>query len=134
LAYSMRILAILAVCFQMVYCSSPPPMEQKWGISVTALRLTGGDHFVDFRYRVLDPDKAAVILNREEKAILVHEASGREYPVSVNKLGPMRGTTVKPEANRQYVILFSNVNKMLKKGDKVSVLVGDAKIENLTLE
>jgi hypothetical protein len=41
---------------------------------------------------------------------------------------------VQPKADRQYVVLFSNLNKIVKRGNKVTVVIGDFKAENLTVE
>jgi hypothetical protein len=111
-------------------------VEERWGIKPKAIRLTGGDFFLDFRYHILDPEKAAAITKRGKgkKAFLIDQETGKEFPVSVTKLGPMRATAVKPHADRDYVIMFTNVGKMIKKGSKVTVVVGDCRVENLVVE
>ncbi len=110
------------------------PAEEELGMKVTAVRLTGAGHFIDFRYRVTDPGKAKLVLSRKAKASLIDQATGAVLPVSVTKIGQMRGTTVEPKEGRQYVILFSNANQAVKHGAKVSVIIGGAKLEDLTVE
>lgn len=127
------ILWIAAFYCQLPACA-PAPVGSEWGVQVSSIRVTGADHFVDFRYRVLDPEKASAIMGRDQKVALVDLASGTELPVTVNKLGPMKSTAVKPEVNRDYVILFSNANKVLKPGSRVTVVMGDARLQNLTVE
>ena len=112
-------------------------LEDRWGVRPVAIRLTATDYFVDFRYVITDPEKAKAILSRskENKEIfLLEQKTGKKFPVPITKLGPMRGTTVSPKKGRQYTILFSNVGKSVKKGDKVSVIIGKFKAENLTVE
>jgi hypothetical protein len=109
-------------------------IEEKWGIKIGAIRLTARDYMLDFRYRVKDPDKAAPILRRGQEAFLIDQATGKKLPVPTTKVGPMRSTTVQPKADRQYVVLFSNLNKIVKRGNKVTVVIGDFKAENLTVE
>jgi len=109
-------------------------IEQRWGIKPKAMRLSGEDHFLDFRYEVLDSDKAASILKRGEKAFLIDQETGKALPVPVTKLGPLRSTGVKPKVGKQYVILFSNNGNIIKKGSKVTVAIGEARIENLVVE
>ncbi|MGQ9653412.1 MAG: hypothetical protein ACUVXD_05025 [Thermodesulfobacteriota bacterium] len=108
--------------------------EEEFGMKVTAVRLTGAGHFIDFRYRVTDPERAKQVLSRKAKASLIDEATGAVLPVSMTKVGQMRGTTVEPKEGRQYVILFNNANQAVKHGAKVSVTIGGAKLEDLTVE
>ncbi len=106
-------------------------LEQQWGIRPVALRLVGSDHFVDFRYRVIDPDKAATLLSRNNKPYLIHEASGKVHTVPVTKLGPMRASAIKPKAARNYVVIFGNTRKIIKKGSMVTVVIGDFRAEHM---
>lgn len=108
-------------------------IEAAWGIRPLGVRLAAGDHFLDFRYLVVDGEKAAAVTGRKEKASLVHRASGRTLPVPVTKLGPMRATSVDPAENRVYAILFSNLEMVAKPGDRVDVVIGALRIENLVV-
>jgi hypothetical protein len=119
--------------------SAPAPqadavIEKTWGIKALNIRLTASDHFLDFRYRILDPDKAAMLTKRDKKAYLIDQASGKTVTVPVTKLGPLRGTDVKPKKDRVYVVLFSNPNNTVKKGNKVTIVIGDFRAENLVVE
>jgi hypothetical protein len=110
-------------------------VEEAWGIQIRSLRRTAAGHMLDFRFKVLDPDKAAQLLRREDKPYLIHLSSGKKLAVpSMPKIGPLRPTAVKPEPNRVYFILFSNQGELVKKGNTVSIVIGDLRIENLTVE
>jgi hypothetical protein len=109
-------------------------LEQKWGITVRNVRLTAAGRMVDFRYRVVDPDKAWTLLQKERKAYMVDQKTGKQLAVPTTKLGPLRQTAVKPTQNRDYIILFTNTGSIVKTGDKVTVVIGDFKAENLTVE
>jgi hypothetical protein len=138
----------LAVCFLffiaiLVGCSSTmhntgmqattDDLEDRWGIIPVAIRLVGGDHFIDFRYRVTDPDKALTLLSRNNQPYLIDEASGKVHTVPVTKLGPMRSSAIKPKADRNYVVLFGNPHKLIQKGSRVTVVIGDFRAEHLTV-
>jgi hypothetical protein len=43
---------------------SPPTVEEQWGIRVVRVCLSGAGNVVDFRYQVLDPEKAEALTNR----------------------------------------------------------------------
>jgi hypothetical protein len=109
-------------------------VEEKWGVKPLNIRLTGSDHFLDFRILITDSEKAKPVLDRGKKAYLMDQESGKIFNVPVTKLGPMRGTTVQPKEGKQYVILFSNSDKSVQRGAKVAVVIGDFKAENLTVE
>ncbi len=105
--------------------------EDRWGVRPVALRLVGADHFIDFRYRIIDPDKAAALLSRNNKPYLIDEESGKVHTVPLTKLGPMRASTVKPKADRNYVVIFGNTKKIIKKGSMVTVVIGDFRAEHM---
>lgn len=106
-------------------------LEDRWGIRPVALRLVASDHFIDFRYRVIDPDKAMELLSRNNTPYLIDETSGKVHTVPVTKLGPMRASAVKPKADRNYVVLFGNTQKIIQQGSRVTVVIGDFKAEHL---
>ncbi|MFZ7126492.1 MAG: hypothetical protein ACOWWM_10115 [Desulfobacterales bacterium] len=106
-------------------------VEEEWGVRPVAVRLTGAGHFIDFRIRVTDPEKAKEVLNRNHKAYLVDDLSGKVLPVPMTKLGPLRGSDMMPKKDRTYVILFQNVERILHAGSKVSVVIGDFEARGL---
>ena len=108
-------------------------MENQWGVHPVGIRLVGGDHFIDFRYRVVDPEKAVTLLSRNHQPYLVDEATGKVHTVPVTKLGPMRSSAIKPKADRNYVILFGNTQRIIHKGSKVTVVIGDFRAEHMTI-
>ena len=109
-------------------------LDQKWGITIRNVRLTAAGRMIDFRYRVVDPDRASALLQKERKAYLVDQKTGKQLAVPTTKLGPLRQTAVKPTANRDYIILFANTGSLVKAGDLVTIVIGDFKVENLTVE
>lgn len=112
-------------------------LAARWGVRPVAIRITAAGYFVDFRYVIVDPEKAKAVLSRSKQnreIFLLDQKTGKKFPVPVTKVGPLRSTTLSPKKGRQYTILFSNVGKSIKKGDKVSVIIGEFKAENLTVE
>ncbi|MBW2309313.1 MAG: hypothetical protein JRG73_20525 [Deltaproteobacteria bacterium] len=112
----------------------PVKLEEQWGVQVVSIRLMGADHFVNFRYRVIDPEKALETVSPGKKAYLIDQATGTKLFVPMTKVGRMRHKDVKALANRQYNILFSNSGKIVKKGSTVTVVIGDFRAENLTVQ
>jgi len=109
-------------------------LEEKWGIRILGVRLTAADFMLDFRYRVLDADKAKSLLSRQIKPHLIDQETGKKFEVPRTRLGPMRQTAVKPQADRNYIIFFANTGNVLKRGSKVTVVIGEFVVENLVVE
>lgn len=105
------------------------------GIQVMSVRTSANGNMIDFRYKVLDSDKAATLMNREHKPFLIDEATGAKLRVpSAPKIGPLRQTAQKPAVGRVYFTLFANPGKMVKPGSKVTLVVGDTRLEHLSIE
>ena len=121
-----------------------PPLEQrqkmtieaKWGVKFESLRTSANGNLLDFRYRIIDPEKASYLVDRRNKAYLVDQSSGKTLSVPTTaKVGPLRQTVRYglPKKDKVYFILFGNQH-LLKPGAKVNVIIGDFKMENLTVE
>jgi len=108
--------------------------EEKWGIKIKSVRVSAAGYMLDFRYRVINPEKASLILKRENKPYLIDQATGTKLAVPRTKIGPLRQTSVKPIAGRDYSILFGNQRGLVKPGDKVNIIIGDFKVEDITVE
>jgi len=112
-----------------------PGTEEQLGIKVEAIRWSAEGYMLDFRYRVVDPEKALLIMDRSVKPYVIDEASGARFLIpSSPKVGPMRQTTRRPEAGRSYWLLFANPAKYIKQGNQVTVVVGDYRLEHLVVE
>jgi hypothetical protein len=109
--------------------------EETRGIKALAVRLTANGNMLDFRYQVLDPDRALPLFSRDIKPYLVDEATGTVCVVpDVPKIGAVRSTTRTPVAGQEHFILFVNPNRFVKSGSKVTVVIGDFRKANLVVE
>jgi len=111
----------------------PDPMAEKWGIEIASIRMTANNHMIDFRYKVLDAEKAASLFDRQTKPYLIDQASGKVLAVpNTAKVGPLRNSN-KPKEGKIYWMFFGN-SGVVKAGNKVSVVIGEFKAENLIVE
>ena len=111
-----------------------PALKEKWGVEITSLRRTAHGHMLDFRYRVLNAEKAAALFVRKTKPSLIHQASGKALAVpNTAKLGPLRNSNI-PKAGRIYWMFFGNAGDLVKAGDKVTLVIGDFRAEDLVVE
>jgi hypothetical protein len=110
------------------------PLAEKWGIEITSLRMAAANHMVDFRFRVLDAKKADPLFVRQTKPYLLDQKTGKVLAVpNTAKVGPLRNSN-KPKEGKIYWMFFGNRGKLIKAGDKVSVVIGEFKVENLVVE
>lgn len=109
-------------------------LSEKWGIELVAMRSTAAGHMVDFRYRVLDAEKAAPLFKRQTKPYLIHQASGKALAVpNTAKLGSLRNSNT-PQAGRTYWMFFGNHNRVVQKGDKVTVAIGNFRVADIEVD
>ena len=107
--------------------------EETWGICPIGIRLSAGGYMLDFRYRVLDKEKAAPLFSRESTPYLIIKSSGQRFSVAeTQRFGALRQTK-KPEDDKNYYIIFINSGRHVKKGDAVTVIIGDIEIEDLVV-
>lgn len=109
--------------------------EKDGGIKVLSIRRTAANYMLDFRYKVLDPEKAAMFLdrsNRPELTVIGKEIK-LQIPVSA-KLGPLRQSGRVAKVGKNYFMFFANPGRIVKSGDKVQVHIGDFKSKVLTVE
>lgn len=110
-------------------------IEDKYGIRVLSIRLSAANYMLDFRYHVSDVEKAQAILTRKIKPHVIIEDSGRKLVVPVSaKLGPLRQSPKYIKPNKNYFAFFANPAGAVKSGDKVTVVMGEAKIEHLVVQ
>ena len=108
--------------------------EKNYGIKILSLRPTAGGQMLDLRFQVVDPEKARAVLDKNKKAYLLDEKTGKTLPVPVTKAGSMRQTTLKPNAGRIYFILFSNSKRTVREGGSVSLVIGDFRKDGITVD
>jgi hypothetical protein len=116
------------------------PLEREWGIKLLGVRLTAAGYALDFRYKVLDPKKAAPIVQRRfsPTPYLIVERTGAKLGVPfTDKAGSLRSSVTTAEQVRQgrnYTALFANPGKHVKPGDKVTVAFGNFRADHLIVQ
>ena len=136
-------MAVRSATTSMPHCCAMFGAATCWGGGVVASPVAWKEtsssramagNMLDFRYKVLDSAKAATLFKRKNKPYLIHLASGKVLAVPVTaKLGPLRSSN-KPQEGRTYWMFFGNQMKLVHKGDKVTVVIGEFKVENLVVE
>jgi hypothetical protein len=128
----------LIACTPAIHVPSPDThdafFEHAWGIRIVSLKQSGEGYLLDFRYHVIDPEKALPLFDRSSKPYLLDQATGARFLVPESpKVGALR-TTRPPRKGKNYFIIFANPDRYVKKGNKVSVVIGEFKAENIVVQ
>jgi hypothetical protein len=113
------------------------PLEREWGIKLIGVTRSAAGYMLDFRYTVLDAEKATPLLQRKlaKNPMLVSERTGAQLGVPfTDKAGSMRSsvrTANQIKTGRNYRMLFANPGGHVKAGDLVSIVIGKFKVEHL---
>ena len=111
-------------------------LADEWGVEVIGINLTSAGYMLDFRFRVIDADKALPLFDHRIKPHVVAERSNIKLPVPMApKVGAFRPTNrgKNIKGDRTYYMVFGNPDSHVKAGEKVSVVIGDFRAENLTV-
>jgi hypothetical protein len=109
-------------------------LKRRWGVDVLGVRHNAAGYMLEFRYRVLDPEKARPLFVRQTKPVLVDEASGARFVVPTPaKTGALRNSDM-PVAGRTYWMFFANPGRYVEKGSRVSVEIGEFRAAGLVVE
>ena len=108
---------------------------EELGIEVVAIRLTAAGYMLDFRFKVLSPEKAQPLFDRKIKPYLIDQVSGARMAVPVTpKAGSLRQTPRSSTAGQVYFTIFANPGQFIKAGNKVTVVYEKQRIEDIVVE
>lgn len=115
--------------------TTDPKLRDKWGVEITGVRLSAAGYMIDFRCRVVDPKKALPLLKRQTKPYLIDQKTGAKLIVPTPpKVGPLRQTPLEATAGRVYFAMFANPGRLIKAGNKVTIVIGDFRAEDLVVQ
>lgn len=110
-------------------------LEKQWGIKLIGVQLSAAGYMLDFRYQVIDPNKAKYLTEQRQQAYLIDQATGAKFIVpSPPKIGSLRQRTSEPKAKQIYFMLFANPSRFIKSGNQVTIVIGDFQAKNLTVK
>lgn len=105
-----------------------------WGIDSLSVKWAESGELVRFTWRVLDAGKAAVLNDKRIAPSLIDPQAGVSLVVPVlDKVGQLR-QSAPPETGRSYWMAFSNKGRIVKRGDRVNVVVGPFRADGLVVD
>jgi hypothetical protein len=99
------------------------------GVKITQVAVTGDGGLVDLRFTVVDANKAAALHDPTHPPAVVDQRTG----LVVKDLLMSHAHTAPFKAGVTYYLVFNNPGNWVHRGDKVAVLLGNARVENVTV-
>lgn len=129
---------------------SSAALEDQYGIQVAALRMAAAGAAIEVLYKVVAPDKAAVLAQAKTVIYLMDPANGAKItmltaaqddtmPVHmrahrVRQLGSFPPSPRSLVAGKTNSILLPNLEGTVRSGSKLVVVVGNSRTDNLTVQ
>jgi hypothetical protein len=105
-----------------------------WGVDQLSVRLTESGQMVRFTWRVVDPGLAKPLSNKEAQPSLIDPQAGVSLVVpTLENIGMMRQSGT-PEEGKTYWMAFSNKGRIVKKGDRVNIVIGLFRADGLAVD
>ena len=109
-------------------------MQDDWGIKPVHIRVTAGGYMIEFRYEILDTEKALILSDRKDFPYLQAVKSRAKLSVPYGPtVGFLKSNRRFIKEGKNYIALFSNEGKHLLQGDKVKIQIKSQVSTELTL-
>ena len=100
------------------------------GVRLVRVAVTGGGGLVDLRYQVVDPNKAVAVHETQTPPAIIDERTG----LVLNRLLMGHAHQGQLKAAVSYYLIFENTGNWVRRGSKVTVLLGDAQVEHVVVK
>ena len=108
--------------------------ELVWGVDSLAVKWTESGEVIRFTYRVLDAGKAKTLNDKKvEPSLIDPQARVKLVVPSMEKVGQLRQSST-PQAGKSYWMAFSNKGRLVKRGDRVNVVIGQFRADGLVVD
>jgi hypothetical protein len=105
-----------------------------WGVASLSVRSVESGELIRFNFRVVDAAKAEPLNDKKTEPFLFAERARVKLVVpSMEKVGQLRQSSP-PEVGKVYWMAFSNKGGLVKRGDRVSVVIGKFHADGLVVE
>jgi hypothetical protein len=107
---------------------------RRFGVDQMRVQTTESGASLEFRYRVVDTEKAKILTDQRNTPRLTDVATGTVLSVPTGENIGERRQTPPLEAGREYWMVFSNPGKRVKPGQRVDIAIGTFRVEGLVVE
>jgi hypothetical protein len=108
--------------------------KRNWGVDITGVHRVSSGYMLRLSYRVLDVPRALPLFDKRQRPYLVDEKTGARLAVpAMENIGELRQTAT-PLADRTYFVIFGNPGKLVAPGDRVSIVIGDFRADEIVVD
>ena len=104
-----------------------PAVEARWGIRVMQVAATADGGLVDFRFVVLDPEKASEMMSSVDNLPVLRPDGSTTL---INSAAQMGAHTVL-RAGQTYFLLYRDTSGAIRRGTSLTVQFGDLSIDHV---
>ncbi|MCP4078470.1 MAG: hypothetical protein GY744_20100 [Gammaproteobacteria bacterium] len=113
----------------------PIDLQGDWGIEPVHLRVTANGFMIEFRYKVLDAEKALILSDRKEFPYLLSMKSRAKLSVPYGStVGFLKSNRRFIKKGKNYIAMFSNEGQHMLKGDRVKIQIKNQVSSELVLQ
>ena len=105
-------------------------LVERSGVRVVRVAASGGGGLLDLRFQVVDPDRAAAVHDADTPPALVDESTGGV--IASLFMGHSHHGRLK--AGVTYYLVFENPGNLVRRGDRVSVVLGRARLPHVRVQ
>src|SRR3984893_8295289 len=105
-----------------------------WGVEDLSVKAVESGEIIRFSWHVIDADKAKTLNDKKVEPALIDPDKGVKLVVpSLEKVGLVRQMST-PVEGKSYWMAFSNSGRLVRRGDRVNVVIGQFHADNLVVE
>jgi hypothetical protein len=105
-----------------------------WGVESLSVKAVESGEIIRFIYHVIDADKAKTLNDKKLEPILIDPEKGVKLVVpSLEKVGFLRQMST-PVEGKSYWMAFSNSGRLVRRGDRINIVIGQFHADNLVVE
>ena len=104
-----------------------------WGVDSLDVRWVESGEVIRFSYRVVDASRARALNDTRSTPALIDPRAGVSLVVpAMENVGPLRQTSDATDG-KSYWMAFSNKGRLVKRGDRIAVVIGNFRADGLVV-
>ena len=107
---------------------------KRFGVDELRVTRVSSGAMLEFRYLVVDPEKAKMLTDKKATPLLIDQKTRRKVGVPfMENIGTLRQSST-PVAGREYWMVFENPNRAIQAGSHVEITIGGFHVSGLVVE
>ena len=104
-------------------------LEEKYGLHINLIAVTGAGGFVDVRLKMTDADKAKLLLADAKNFPALFTEKG----ITLKAPNDTKSQKIEFVPGGNLFIMFSNAGNAVQRGKQVTIMFGDTAVESITV-